>query len=60
MEAQVNDALLHLGQAASVGGVEQNTAGGARFLLAQVARGPAGGFAAVGPLDHGDSEDIEQ
>ena len=50
IEAHIDDELLHLGQAASVAVVEQKTAGGARLILAQVALGAAGGFAAFDNL----------
>ena len=46
----MDDELLHLGQAAAVAVVEQKTASDTRLILAQVALGAAGGFAAFDNL----------
>ncbi len=62
MEAHVDEELLHLGHTASVGGVEEKTLRGTSLVLAQVALGSAGGFAAFDDLialavrtSHGDA-----
>jgi hypothetical protein len=50
IETHVDEELLDLGQTASIAVVEQKTAGGARWVLAEITLGSAGGFAALGNL----------